>query len=96
MTRATLYPGHGPPAAGGRAVIQETLEHRKEREQQILGALGSEPQSPKSVAELLRRIYADVDPNVYHLAERSLLSGLLKLEEEGRARKGEAGYSLAP
>lgn len=96
VTRATLYPGHGPPASGGRAVIQKTLEHRKEREQQILGALGSEPQSPKSVAELLRRIYTDVDPKVYHLAERSLLSGLIKLEEEGRARKGEAGYSLAP
>ena len=96
VTRGTLYPGHGPPAAGGRAVIQKTLEHRKEREQQILGALGSEPQSPQSVAELLRRIYADVDPNVHHLAERSLLSGLIKLEEEGRVRKGEAGYSLAP
>jgi glyoxylase-like metal-dependent hydrolase (beta-lactamase superfamily II)/8-oxo-dGTP pyrophosphatase MutT (NUDIX family) len=96
VTRATLYPGHGPPVADGRAVIQKTLEHRKEREQQILGALGSEPQSPQSVAELLRRIYADVDPKVYHLAERSLLSGLIKLEEEGRVRKGEAGYSLAP
>ncbi len=93
VTRGTLYPGHGPPTGDGRAVIQKTLEHRKQREQQILGALGSEPQS---VEELLRRIYADVDPKVYHLAERSLLSGLIKLEEEGRARKGEAGYSLAP
>jgi glyoxylase-like metal-dependent hydrolase (beta-lactamase superfamily II)/8-oxo-dGTP pyrophosphatase MutT (NUDIX family) len=93
VTRGTLYPGHGPPVADGRAVIQKTLEHRKEREQQILGALGSEPQS---VEELLRRIYTDVDPKVYHLAERSLLSGLIKLEEEGRARKVEAGYSLAP
>ena len=93
VTRGTLYPGHGPPAADGRSVIQKALEHRRDREQQILGALGSEPQS---VEELLRRIYTDVDPKVYHLAERSLLSGLIKLEEEGRARKGEAGYSLAP
>src|SRR3990172_10741015 len=31
VTWGTLYPGHGPPAAGGRAVIQKTLEHRKER-----------------------------------------------------------------
>jgi glyoxylase-like metal-dependent hydrolase (beta-lactamase superfamily II)/8-oxo-dGTP pyrophosphatase MutT (NUDIX family) len=92
VTRGALYPGHGPPAAEGRAVIQTTLEHRKEREQQILAALGSEPQS---VEELLKRIYADVDPKVHHLAERSLLSGLIKLEEEGRARKGKAGYSLA-
>ncbi len=93
VTRGTLYPGHGPPAVDGREVIQKTLSHRKERERQIVAALSKEPQS---VETLLRRIYADVDPKVYHLAERSLLSGLLKLEEEGRARKEEGGYSLAP
>jgi glyoxylase-like metal-dependent hydrolase (beta-lactamase superfamily II)/8-oxo-dGTP pyrophosphatase MutT (NUDIX family) len=93
VTRGTLYPGHGPPSGDGRAVIQKTLDHRKEREQQILSALTREPQS---VDVLLRRIYTDVDPRVQHLAERSLLSGLIKLEEEGRARKEEAGYSLAP
>ena len=83
-----------PQPAGARSFRRPWSTAR--REQQILGALGSEPQSPQSVAELLRRIYADVDPNVHHLAERSLLSGLIKLEEEGRVRKGEAGYSLAP
>ena len=93
VTRGALYPGHGPPSGDGRAVIQKTLDHRRDREQQILDALTREPQP---VGELLRRIYADVDPKVYHLAERSLLSGLIKLEEEGRARKGDAGYSLAP
>jgi glyoxylase-like metal-dependent hydrolase (beta-lactamase superfamily II)/8-oxo-dGTP pyrophosphatase MutT (NUDIX family) len=92
VTRGALYPGHGPPAREGRAVIQKTLEHRREREQQILDALSSEPQS---VEELLRRVYTDVDPGVYHLAERSLLSGLIKLEEEGRVRKVAGGYSLA-
>jgi glyoxylase-like metal-dependent hydrolase (beta-lactamase superfamily II)/8-oxo-dGTP pyrophosphatase MutT (NUDIX family) len=92
VTTGTLYPGHGPPTAEGRAVIQKTLEHREQRERQILEALSPEPQS---ISELLRRIYTDVDPNVFHLAERSLLSGLIKLQEEGRARKTDAGYSLA-
>jgi glyoxylase-like metal-dependent hydrolase (beta-lactamase superfamily II)/8-oxo-dGTP pyrophosphatase MutT (NUDIX family) len=92
VTGGTLYPGHGPPASDGRAVIQKTLAHRKEREEQILAALSEQPQP---LSELLRRIYTDVDPKVYHLAERSLLSGLIKLEEEGRARKEESGYSLA-
>ncbi len=93
VTVGTLYPGHGPPTGEGRGVIQKTLAHRKEREQQILDALSAEPQT---LSELLRRIYTDVDPSLYPLAERSLLSGLIKLEEEGRARKGERGYSLAP
>jgi glyoxylase-like metal-dependent hydrolase (beta-lactamase superfamily II)/8-oxo-dGTP pyrophosphatase MutT (NUDIX family) len=93
VTGGTLYPGHGPPTGDGRTVLQKTLEHRREREQQILETLTREPQS---VEELLRRVYADVDPKVYHLAERSLLSGLRKLLEEGRVREAGAGYSLAP
>jgi glyoxylase-like metal-dependent hydrolase (beta-lactamase superfamily II)/8-oxo-dGTP pyrophosphatase MutT (NUDIX family) len=92
VTRGTLYPGHGPPAGDGRAVIQKTLSHRKEREEQLLSALTRDPQPLES---LLRRIYTDVDPKVYPLAERSLLSGLLKLEEEGRVLQEAAGYSLA-
>jgi glyoxylase-like metal-dependent hydrolase (beta-lactamase superfamily II) len=93
VSEGALYPGHGPPASRGRTVIEKTLEHRKEREQQIVDALSNDPQP---VGALLRRIYTDVAPEVLHLAERSLLSGLLKLEEEGRARKSDAGYSLAP
>jgi glyoxylase-like metal-dependent hydrolase (beta-lactamase superfamily II) len=92
VTTGTLYPGHGPPAREGRTVIQKTLEHRKSRETQLLANLTNEPQP---LQELLLRIYTDVDPSVYPLAERSLLSGLIKLEEEGRVRKTAAGYSLA-
>jgi glyoxylase-like metal-dependent hydrolase (beta-lactamase superfamily II)/8-oxo-dGTP pyrophosphatase MutT (NUDIX family) len=92
VTEGTLYPGHGPPAPDGRAVIRKTLEHRQEREGQILAALLDEPQTAR---ELLLKIYIDVDPKVYALAERSLLSGLIKLEEEGRVVKSEAGYRLA-
>jgi glyoxylase-like metal-dependent hydrolase (beta-lactamase superfamily II) len=88
VTRGTLYPGHGPPAVEGRAVIQKTLEHRRDREAQVIEALTSEP---LPVKELLARIYTDVDPKVYQLAERSLLSGLLKLEEDGIARRTPAG-----
>ena len=80
VTRGALYPGHGPPTPNGKAVIRQSLEHRAEREAQLLDALTSEPQSTK---ELLDKIYADVDPKMHPLAERSLLSGLRKLEEEG-------------
>ena len=63
-----------------------------EREDQVVRALGPEP---AGVKDLLARIYTDVDPKVYHLAERSLLSGLLKLEEEGRALRDAEGRWLA-
>jgi ribonuclease/clavin/mitogillin len=80
VTEGTLYPGHGPPTPNGKAVIHKTLEHRAEREAQLLAALTTTPQTTQ---ELLVKIYTDVDPKMYPLAERSLLSGLKKLEEEG-------------
>ncbi len=92
VTHGTLYPGHGSPAPAGVVVIQKALQHRKERENQVLAALSSEPQT---LAELVAKVYADVDPGVHRLAERSLLSGLIKLEEEGRCWKSGEGYRLA-
>jgi glyoxylase-like metal-dependent hydrolase (beta-lactamase superfamily II) len=82
VTDGTLYPGHGPPTPDGKAVIRKTLEHRAEREAQLMAALATEPQK---VQELVAKIYTDVDPKMFPLAERSLLSGLKKLEEEGLA-----------
>jgi glyoxylase-like metal-dependent hydrolase (beta-lactamase superfamily II)/8-oxo-dGTP pyrophosphatase MutT (NUDIX family) len=91
VTKGTLYPGHGPPTPDGPAVLRKTLEHRKEREAQLLAALADEP---RTAAELTRRIYTDVDPGALPLAERSLLSGLVKLEEEGRVARSNGGYRL--
>ena len=91
VTTGTLYPGHGPPVPDGKKVIRKTLEHRAEREQQLVAALSKEPQS---AGALVAAIYKDVPSKMLALAERSLLSGLVKLEEEGRVERSEAGYSL--
>ncbi len=92
VTEGTLYPGHGPPVADGKKVIRKTLEHRAEREAQLMAELGEAPQSSR---ELVGKIYADVPTSVHGLAERSLLSGLIKLEEEGKVVRSEAGFALA-
>ncbi len=91
VTTTTLYPGHGPPVPDGRRVIHKTLEHRAEREEQLVAALSNEPQSASALVE---SIYTDVPPQMHALAQRSLLAGLVKLEEEGRVRRVETGYSL--
>jgi glyoxylase-like metal-dependent hydrolase (beta-lactamase superfamily II) len=91
VTNGVLYPGHGPPTADGKAVIQKTLEHRKEREEQLLGAL---TETPQRVVDLVQAIYTDVAPTMHFLAERSLLSGLIKLEEERRVLRTDDGYAL--
>lgn len=91
VTKGTLYPGHGPPVPDGKNVIRKTLEHRAEREGQLIAALSKEPQSAGALVET---IYTDVPSTMLALAERSLLSGLIKLEEEGRVERHELGFVL--
>jgi glyoxylase-like metal-dependent hydrolase (beta-lactamase superfamily II)/ADP-ribose pyrophosphatase YjhB (NUDIX family) len=92
VSEGTLYPGLGPPSPDGRSVLWKALEHQKEREARVLAALSGEPQS---LTELARRTCSDINPKLYQVTERTLLSGLIKLEEEGRAVKSEGGYRLA-
>ena len=80
----TIYPGHGPVVLRALAKLDEYLDHRAMREEQILTALGDASRTPE---ELVAEIYSDYPPEVHELAARSVLAHLLKLEVEGRAEK---------
>ena len=80
----TIYPGHGPVVLRAVAKLDEYLDHRTMREEQILTALGDASRTPE---ELVTEIYADYPPELHELAARSVLAHLLKLEIEGRAEK---------
>jgi glyoxylase-like metal-dependent hydrolase (beta-lactamase superfamily II) len=84
----TIHPGHGPLVLDGRAKLTEYLEHRRDREQQVLEGIANES---RTVAELVAGIYADYPETVRPLAARSVLAHLLKLEREGRADKRGRG-----
>ncbi len=79
-----IYPAHGVPARDGRALLRRYLAHRAEREAALVRGL---ERGLESRADLARHVYADVDERMLPLAERSLLAGLLKLADEGRARE---------
>ena len=51
------------------------------------------PRGPALPAELVPVAYAEISPELYPLAERSLLAHLLKLVQDGRAT--EAGGRFA-
>ncbi len=87
----TLYPAHGPVVPAGEARLQEYRAHRLEREGRVLAALGGEP---ATAAELVPGAYPDVAPELYPLAERSLLAHLIKLVREGRAAESGGRYFL--
>jgi len=84
LSPRTIYPGHGPVVLRAVAKLDEYLDHRAMREEQVLSALGDRWHSPE---ELVAEIYADHPPEVHELAARSVLAHLLKLEVEGRAEK---------
>ena len=89
---SVLYPGHGSPVDRPQAKIKELLEHRLERERQILGLLGEGRDTIKS---LVRSIYPELDKDLITEAEGQVTVHLVKLVKEGRvAQRGES-YSLA-
>jgi len=86
----TLFPAHGPPHPDGSTLIRQFLDHRRQREELIVKVM-HDSVSPTTLGELLPSVYADVDPAMHRVAERSLLAGLIKLEEEGRCSRNDAG-----
>ena len=88
---AMLYPAHGPAHREPRKYLRHYLEHRREREVALERALS---ERPATVGELVRSVYTDVDARMHPVAERSLLAGLEKLEEEGRARPAGDRWEL--
>jgi glyoxylase-like metal-dependent hydrolase (beta-lactamase superfamily II) len=79
-----ICPGHGPVITDAPKKIQEYIEHRLMRERQVINSLkGGE----KTIRELVKEVYTDVDPKLHSLAERSVAAHLLKLKEEGRVSR---------
>jgi glyoxylase-like metal-dependent hydrolase (beta-lactamase superfamily II) len=80
MTFDRMYPGHGPEIDEPDEVVSWYLEHRRQREQQILAAVRSGAGTVGSVVEV---VYADVDSSLYPLATHSVVAHLRKLSEDG-------------
>ena len=86
-----LYPGHGPALTEDpTAVLRYYAEHRRYREGQLLAALADGPAKP---ADLVARIYADVDRRLWPAAEASTRAGIDKLVGEGRLRVDDEGWA---
>lgn len=87
----TLFPSHGPVHNDGKALIRKFLAHRQERENKIIDALSAVEQT---IDELLPKAYHDVDESIYPIASRSLLAGLIKLQEDGVCKNKDRAWIL--
>ncbi len=78
-----IYPGHGPVVDEPAAKIAQYVEHRMQREREILARL---EWGAATVPELVRDIYAALDRRMWPAAGRQIVAYLIALENEGRVR----------
>jgi glyoxylase-like metal-dependent hydrolase (beta-lactamase superfamily II) len=75
-----LYPGHGPVLDDPDTIISHYIEHRLEREAQILDAINA---GAVVVGDVVQAVYADVDPGLHPAAAISVDAHLRRLEGLG-------------
>ncbi len=80
--------GHGPVVREPNRKLQELIDHRHEREQQILSLAG---EGRDTVKAMVRAIYPELDKRLLGMAQSQVLSHLSKLEREGRVRTSGEG-----
>lgn len=85
----TLYPGHGPTVAKGKETIEMYINHRLERESQVLVTLKQPPLASDrwSTWTLVQSIYASYPESLWLPAAHGIDLHLKKLEGEGVVRK---------
>jgi ribonuclease/clavin/mitogillin len=87
-----LCPGHGPLVRDVARKLQELIDHRQERERQILSAVG---QGRGRLEAMLADIYPELDRRLVGMARGQLLAHLAKLQSEGKvARRGQGDDTL--
>ncbi|HMU90423.1 MAG TPA: MBL fold metallo-hydrolase [Pseudomonadales bacterium] len=84
-----LAPAHGGILEQPEAVIDWLIAHRLGREAKVVEALAAAPDS--TLDELLPVVYQDVQALLFPVAKHSLTAHLLKLKDEGRARRSDNG-----
>jgi glyoxylase-like metal-dependent hydrolase (beta-lactamase superfamily II) len=81
---ARMMPAHGPVIDQPVALLRSYLQHRHEREDQILAALR---QGDATAEAIVARVYHGLKEALVPLAAESVNAHLLKLEREGRTRR---------
>jgi len=82
----TLWPTHGPPIGpqtdrNATAFVQAFIDHRKEREAQVVAQLNA---GKHLIKDMVTVMYADVDKRLHPAACHSVLAHMIRLVELGQ------------
>ena len=80
-TFATVWPTHGPPIREVEPFIAAYIDHRRDRERQILERLAA---GDNRITAMVPTIYAGVDPRLHAPAAHSVLAQMIELVKSGR------------
>lgn len=86
------YPAHGDPVERPQRFVRGLMGHRRQREGQILRSL---KEGPKTIPEMVEKMYVGIDPRLFGAAGRSVLAHLIDLQARGLAAdEGETWRSV--
>jgi glyoxylase-like metal-dependent hydrolase (beta-lactamase superfamily II) len=86
-----LLPAHGPAIDDPKAVLSGYLAHRRERERQVVQALGAGYSSVQAIAE---SIYDGLAPALLPAAQENVRAHLEKLKTDGLAANEDNRWTL--
>lgn len=91
----SIAPGHGHLIDDPKPYVDWYIEHRLEREQQVLATLAAA--GTAKIDQLVSTIYLDLDPELVPVAQRTVHAHLLKLSAEGKVtgRTAKGAWSVA-
>jgi len=85
---AVMLPGHGQAVHDVPRKLQELIDHRLEREEQVVRLLADGKRTPKA---MLSAIYMELDKRIVPMALRQIEAHLAKLEAEGKVKRATEG-----
>ena len=80
---STLWPTHGSPVTDVAPFIDAFIEHRLDRERNILACVRA---GEALIPDIVRRLYVGVNEKLYRAAARSVLAHMIKLVDDGFVR----------
>ena len=83
-------PTHGPPVTEPGPLVSALHAHRRERSQQVLDALGD---GPRTVAQIVPSLYADISKQLWQGAAASVWAHVLALVESGDLEPDEGSLT---
>jgi len=92
LNPARALPAHGPVIEDPLALIQHYVEHRAQREAQVLAALVANRSTVEAITAM---IYPSLQDALVPMARESVLAHLMKLEAERRVMNDDDHWTLA-